>query len=84
MWRHASGKLDSEAFVGTVSTAASAGGPAFESGCWWLEDDELIVWDGRTYAFSKIWGRDTETGIMAMLKAYPNLGISAERSPETE
>ncbi len=82
MWRQASGKLDSEEFVEAALAATRAGGPAFEPGRWWVEDDELILSAGSTYAFTKMWGLSTEEAIKGLVKAFPQMGISVRRSAD--
>ena len=62
--------------------AARAGGPAFEVRRWFVEDYELITAGGRTYAFTKMWGSQTEEAISSLLKAFPRAGITVKRSPE--
>jgi hypothetical protein len=81
-WREAPGELDSEEFTEAATEAARAGGPVFDPRRWWVEDDELIVSAGTTYAFTKMWGLNTEEAIKSMLKAFPHLEISVRRSGE--
>lgn len=63
-----------------AEAAAAAGGPTFDRGRWCTEDDELVVSNGQTYAFSKMWGIKTEGAIEALLRAYPDRGVSVKRS----
>lgn len=51
----------------------------FEPGRFWTDD--LIHQDGRTWALSKMWGRDTEQLLEALSKAFPDSGISFRIAP---
>jgi hypothetical protein len=51
----------------------------FEPGRFWTED--LIYQDGRTWALSKMWGRDTEQVLDALSKAFPDSGVSFRVAP---
>ena len=71
LWRQATGELDSEEFVQSVARARQADGLAFEAGRWWIDDGELITSAGSTYAFTKMWGENTEDATKALLSAFP-------------
>ena len=47
-----------------------------------VEDDELIVSAGTTYAFTTMRGLLTEEAIEGILNAFPNLKIPVRRSGE--
>jgi len=51
----------------------------FEPGRFWTDD--LIHQDGRTWALSKMWGRDTEQVLEALSKAFPDSGVSFRVAP---
>ncbi len=50
------GNLNSDEFVNAAINLREAEGRIFEKGRWFCDDDELIKSDGKTWAFSKMWG----------------------------
>jgi hypothetical protein len=45
---------------------------------WFNKDDELLVYDGRTYAFSNQQGRETHDLVKKIFDTYPQLNGSIE------
>lgn len=80
LWRVVESQVGSEEFTARVTDAAEAGGPAFEPRRWFVEDDELIVSDGSTYALTKMWGHRTQEAIRALLDAFGDSGITVRES----
>lgn len=76
LWRVVEGDVGSDAFFEGASKAANEGGPAFDPGRWFYNDDELIHSNGKTYAFTKMWGTRTEEGIRELLNKFSDHGIS--------
>ena len=59
---------------------AKLGGPAFDKGRWFIDDALLIHFDGKTWAFTKMWGIDTEQVMMDWISKYPQANIKVTRS----
>ena len=55
-WYVVDGTLDAKAFEEAAERKSSSGGYSFDQPRWFCEDDELIHANGKTYAFSKMWG----------------------------
>jgi hypothetical protein len=72
-WRHnawysVDGTVDALEFEHLASAKAASGGPRFDRRRWFCEDDELLQANGKTYAFSKMWGEKTWHKAMNILK----------------
>lgn len=80
MWRIVDGEADSEQFVAAATSAANAGGPAFDPRRWFTDDDELIYSQGSTCALTKMWGNRTADAMQALLDRYPGQGVRFEES----
>jgi hypothetical protein len=76
LWRVVEGNVNSDEFLVKAQKAASEGGPAFDPGRWYYADNELFHSDGKTYAFTKMWGTRTEEGMRDLLEKYPDYDIS--------
>jgi len=76
LWRTVKGNVNSDEFIDKVLKAASEGGPAFDPGRWYCAEEELFHSDGKTYAFTKMWGTRTEEGIRDLLERFPDHDIS--------
>jgi hypothetical protein len=59
-WRSVEGTVDSATLQAMLTAAAANGGRPFESRRWFLGDDELIPFNGRTYVLSNQWGGGKE------------------------
>jgi len=76
----ADGDLDSAEFNQAVKTARATQGRAFDPVRWFSATDELIPFDGKTYAVSNQWGTGTEEAIRSLTLAFPRAGVAAEPS----
>jgi len=81
LWRVAEGDMNSEEFEEQLSHSASEGGLSFEPPRWFYADDQLIKSEGKTWAFTKMWGARTEEGIMSLLEAFPECDIEYRAIP---
>lgn len=82
VWYAIDGTVDSAEFAKLALAKASSGGPTFQASRWFCEDDELVQANGRTYAFSKMWGGDHWHQAMNLLKdKYIHLKIEFSPSP---
>jgi len=70
LWRVVDENVDSDEFLISATNAAKDGGPAFDSGRWFYDDEELIHSGGKTYAFTKMWGKRTEEGMRDLLDTF--------------
>lgn len=80
VWRSAEGTLNADQLEAVLIGQARQGGPAFDAGRWFLEDDFLIHSQDRTWVFTKMWGIRTEQVIRTWLAKYPEAGAKAERA----
>ncbi|WP_321529344.1 hypothetical protein [Sedimenticola selenatireducens] len=76
LWRVVEGKVDSQTFRQRAAEAAESGGPAFEERRWFLNDDELIHAEGKTYALTKMWGVRTEEAMHELLDRFSGNDIT--------
>jgi len=59
----------------------TSSGGAYEPRRYFLEDDELIRHNGRTYAFSNQWGGEPAFQVVHAIAArYPQLGLTLKKS----
>lgn len=82
LWRSAPGELTRDQFVDVVTEAADRGGPPFEPRRWYIDDSELIRRGGNTYAFTKMWGAQTEGAIEALRQTFSEAGFSVRRNDD--
>lgn len=80
IWRHADGDLDADELFTALEQQADDGGPAFDPRRWFVDNDLLIQSDGKTWAFTKMWGTKTEEIMQRWLSEHPNSGITVQRS----
>ncbi|PLX62870.1 hypothetical protein [Sedimenticola selenatireducens] len=76
LWLVVEGKVDSQTFRQRAAEAAESGGPAFEERRWFLNDDELIHAEGKTYALTKMWGVRTEEAMHELLDRFSGNDIT--------
>jgi hypothetical protein len=81
-WYSVEGAVDAPEFERLALAKSASGGPTFDPPRWFADDDELFHANGKTYAFSKMWGGKNWHRAMNLLKEkYPQLKI--EFSPTT-
>ena len=76
MYVIADGELSSEEMEDYI--VAHAEGTRSQPGRWFTEDDELIYFEGRTYAFSKMWGKKTYELIQGLIQEFAPQDIIVE------
>ena len=81
LFRSADGQLPSAAFIAAVAAARAADGKAFDSSRFFCDEDELIHYEGRTYALTSQWGGWTQDSLDTLLGAFGNRGVSASPIP---
>jgi hypothetical protein len=69
--------LTTDDFLAEVSRQAipTDSGKLFLSARWFIKDEDLIQFEGRTYVFSKMWGPKTHSCMEALSKAFPDQAI---------
>ncbi len=75
MFRSVGGTVSATDFVSMAEAAAKSEGRSFEAKRFFCGDDELIVANGNTYAFSNQWGSRTTEAIDLLIKAFPDIDI---------
>lgn len=76
VWYSVDGTVGATEFASLADAKAAAGGPIFRTRRWFCGDGELILANGRTYAFSDQWGGQSWRDAMTALKeAYPEFNI---------
>jgi hypothetical protein len=79
-WYSVEGTVNGEAFNQLASAKATSGGHSFDQPRWFCEDEELFHADGKTFAFSKMWGGKNWHRAMDLLKEKYS-GFKIEFSP---
>jgi len=79
-WRRlfevADGDLNSQEFVEVIETEKVKKGGSFDSKRYFCNQTDLIVFDGKTYAFSNQWGTRTKEAINLLLNKFPDKEIT--------
>jgi hypothetical protein len=76
LWRAVDGAVKTDTFHALASEAAASGGLAFDHRRWYYSDDDLITFNKKTYAFTKMWGHRTDQAMQELLEAFPDKGVS--------
>lgn len=76
LWRVVDGEVMADEFKELAITAANNGGPAFDPGRWFCADEDLVYSNGKTYSFSKMWGKRTEEAMQDLVLKLPDSGVS--------
>jgi hypothetical protein len=80
VWRSADGELSSDQLYNELMAHAYEGGPAFEDRRWFLDEPFLVHSDGKTWAFTKMWGKRTEEVMHRWIAEYPHANIKFQIS----
>ena len=80
MFRSANGVLSEEQFASQLRTEAEKVGRAFDGRRNSCSDGELIIHDGRTYAFTNPRGPRTLKSMDQLIEAFPSEAISYRQS----
>ena len=75
LFLQADGTLNSESFIRVIAAQRGAGGRKVENRRWYCEEEELIHFDGRTYAFIKMWGSRWGTAMNLLKDNFPDAKI---------
>lgn len=75
-WYVVDGVVDGPEFERLATQKEAEGGPTFDAARWFCESEELFQSNGKTYAFSKMWGGKNWHRAMNLLKdTYPGFRI---------
>ena len=80
MFRSAHGELSEDQFALQLKAEAADGGKAFDGIRYFSSDGELIIHEGRTYAFTNQWGPRTQKAMDQLIAAFPACAISYRQS----
>ena len=80
MFRSATGELSEEQFAIQLQAQAAEGGKAFDGRRSFCSDSELIINNGKTYAFTNQWGPRTLKAMDQLIAAFPDSAISYQQS----
>lgn len=70
------GEVEAEEFVRLAKAARASEGRGFRPGRYFCKEDELVRFDGRTYAFHKEWGgRTWKRAMTSLQEAFPDQRI---------
>ena len=75
LFQSADGVLKSEGFV----QALAHSGTRFDPIRWFYSDDELIYFNGKTFAFTNQWGTNTESAMQKLIEHFNPQNIAFER-----
>jgi hypothetical protein len=64
---------NSDSFLAGLESQAVNGGPKIDANRFFKNDDELLHVNGRTYAFTKMWGTNTLAAVEALRNAHPDI-----------
>jgi hypothetical protein len=76
MFRTVKGEVDSATFIRHSIEDSNNGGRAFDERRFYTADDELVHFDGKTYAFTNQWGRRTSEAMDRIVDAFPDENVS--------
>ncbi len=76
------GSLNSESFIRIITTQRGLGGRKVENRRWYCEDEELIHFNEKTYAFIKMWGNRWGAAMRLLKDNYPDAKIDFLASKE--
>jgi hypothetical protein len=76
------GECSSEEFLKRAVEKMGTQGRAFDPGRFFCADDQLIVQDGKTYAFTKMWGIRWKQALKVLGDYYPDVNIEVTKSNE--
>jgi uncharacterized protein with ParB-like and HNH nuclease domain len=76
------GECSSEEFIKRATEKQSANGKNFDPGRWYCDGGELLVQDGNTYAFTKMWGNRWKAVLKIWNDYYPDVKIVISKSSD--
>jgi hypothetical protein len=82
-WAWLEGDHNAESFRAGIEALAKNGGPRIDPLRFFSDDADLIRVNGRTFAFTKMWGTATIPSVQALQLAYPKLDLNYKASEDT-
>jgi hypothetical protein len=76
MFRSADGELSEEQFAFKLHSEAAEGGKAFDGSRSFCSDGELMISNGKTYAFTNQWGPQTTKAMDQLIAAFAPNSVS--------
>lgn len=76
------GECSAEEFLKRAIEKMDAQGRVFDPGRFFCADGQLIVQDGKTYAFTKMWGNRWKQALKILDDHYPDLQLNVVKSKE--
>jgi hypothetical protein len=72
----------SEEFLKRAQEKMAAQGRTFDPGRFFCDDGQLIIQDGKTFAFTKMWGNRWKEALKVLNEYYPDANIVVTKSEE--
>jgi len=82
LWITAEGHVKADELASQAAALASAAGRRFERSRWFMEEDEIIHSNGRTYAFTNQWGTRWSEAMNVLAQSFPEHRIRFEPVPD--
>jgi len=84
IWWTVDGECTSDHFLHQANLEAARANKTFDARRWFCDDDELVKFDGKTYAFSNQWGVSTAKAMNILTSEFPQYEISVRPSKQEE
>jgi len=81
-WTRVDREVDSAGFRDAIAAAEEQGGSRVDLRRIMCDDDELLHFDGRTYALTKMWGTTTLPSLEAIRASFPDAQFKYESSSD--
>lgn len=76
------GECSSEEFIRRAIQQQKESGKNFDPGRYFCDDDQLIIQDGSTHAFTRMWGNRWKQALKVLDDYYPDLKFNVVKSKE--
>jgi hypothetical protein len=83
LFLQADGTHNSDAFIQMIVEQGEAKGRRIDYPRWYCDDEELIHFAGKTYAFDKMWGNRWKAAMNLLKDNFPDAKIDFWESKET-
>jgi len=80
LFESADGTLNAEQFIDVLGERKALEGRQFERRRYFCMDENLINWNGRTYAFTNQWGPSTEESLKLLIDKFPDKDVQCKTS----
>lgn len=84
LFLQAEGLQNSENFIRIIIELGKADGKRIDYPRWYCDDDELIRFEGKTYAFHKMWGSRWSAAMNLLKENFPDAKIDFWATKDTE